>query len=75
MIPSWSPRPGPGWHGVEPDLKAIVDRAAPLTVYAWKFRYPGDSAPPSRDEAQSALTIARVTFETILRRLPDEVRP
>ena len=61
--------------GVAPDLRASVDRAVPLTDYAWKFRYPGDPAAPSRDEAQSALAIARETFEAILRQLPEEVRP
>jgi len=61
--------------GVEPELRAIVDRAVPLTAYAWKFRYPGDPAVPSRDEAHGALTIARATLEAILRRLPEEVRP
>ena len=61
--------------GVAPELRASVDRAVPLTDYAWKFRYPGDPAAPSRDEAQSALTIARGTFEAILRQLPEEVRP
>lgn len=61
--------------GVEPELRTIVDRAVPLTDYAWKFRYPGDPEAPSREEARTALTIARETFEAILRRLPDEVRP
>lgn len=60
---------------VAPELRAIVDRAVPLTDYAWKFRYPGDPEAPSRDEAQEALTIARETFEAILRELPEVVRP
>src|SRR5213594_2694445 len=51
------------WHGkqslgVEPELRAIVDSAVPLTDYAWKFRYPGDPEAPSRVEAQNALAIA-----------------
>jgi len=61
--------------GVEPELRAIVDSAVPLTDYAWKFRYPGDPEAPSRVEAQNALAIARETFEAILQRLPEEVRP
>lgn len=28
-------------------LRSIVDRAAPLTEYAWKFRYPGEPEEPS----------------------------
>ncbi|OGF04725.1 MAG: DNA-binding protein [Candidatus Eisenbacteria bacterium RBG_16_71_46] len=61
--------------GIEPELKAIVDRAVPLTDYAWKFRYPGDPEAPARDEAEGALAIARRLFEEIVVRLPADVRP
>ena len=27
------------------DLRPAIDRAAPLTEYAWRFRYPGTPAP------------------------------
>jgi len=60
---------------VEPELRAIVDRAVPLTDYAWKFRYPGEPEEPARDEAEGALAIARELFDAILARLPSEVRP
>jgi len=33
-------------------LKAVVDQGAPLTEYAWKFRYPGDEDEPKREEAE-----------------------
>jgi HEPN domain-containing protein len=39
-------------------LKKIVDRAVPLTEYAWKFRYPGDPERPTRKEAKAALALA-----------------
>ena len=60
---------------VDSTLKAIIDRAVPLTEYAWKYRYPGESADPDEAEAQGAIGIARDVFATVLERLPGEVRP
>ncbi len=60
---------------IAPELRPIVDRAVPLTKYAWKFRYPGDEEEPSREEAESALAIAHEVNEAILSRLPKEVAP
>jgi HEPN domain-containing protein len=56
-------------------LHDLVDRAVPLTEYAWKFRYPGDPDEPSKEEAVEALQLAQEVYETILKRLPEEVRP
>ena len=56
-------------------LKPLVDRAVPLTDYAWKFRYPGEPEEPPVAEAQEALTLAREVYAAILSRLPAEVRP
>jgi HEPN domain-containing protein len=56
-------------------LRTIVDRAAPLTEYAWKFRYPGEPSEPSRGEAEHALRTARQVFEAVASRLPKDVRP
>lgn len=53
-------------------LQEIIARAAPLTEYAWKFRYPGE---PSREEAVQALRIARELVATVANRLPENVRP
>ena len=52
-----------------------MDRAAPLTEYAWKFRYPGEHEGPAREEAERALAIAREVFEEVLARLPRDARP
>lgn len=51
---------------VDRSLEPLLRRAAPLTEYAWKFRYPGDDEDPSPEEAGSALNSAggiRTIFE------------
>lgn len=56
-------------------LEDLVRRAARLTDYAWKFRYPGEPEEPSVSEAQPSLGLAREVYQAILSRLPLEVRP
>ena len=51
-------------------LSSLADEAAPLTEYAWRFRYPGESDEPVREEAEQALAVARNVYETILIRIP-----
>jgi len=58
---------------LQPELEPLLRRAAALTEYAWKFRYPGDPEEPTQEEADEALAIAREVFDTILARLPNEV--
>lgn len=60
---------------IDATLQAFVDRAVPLTKYAWKYRYPGEPEEPTRDEADGALALAREVYEAILACLPEEVRP
>jgi HEPN domain-containing protein len=60
---------------IDPSLEPLLVRAARLTEYAWKFRYPGDPDEPSREEAEKALALAREVVDAILARLPPEVRP
>jgi HEPN domain-containing protein len=55
-------------------MKTLIDRAVPLTEYAWKFRYPGEPEEPSREEAQEAMEIAREMFGAVISRLPQETR-
>ena len=52
-----------------------MDKALPLTKYAWMFRYPGEPEEPTREEAEEALALAREVHEAVLLRLPGEVRP
>jgi HEPN domain-containing protein len=56
-------------------LKELIDRAVPLTEYAWRFRYPGEPTSPGPDEARDALTTAQEVHKAILARLPAEARP
>jgi HEPN domain-containing protein len=56
-------------------LAGVIDRAVDLTPYAWRFRYPGETEPPSREDAETALKLAREVFETVLARLPAKARP
>ncbi|MBI5816217.1 MAG: HEPN domain-containing protein [Nitrospinae bacterium] len=60
---------------LDPSLKEIVDKAVPLTEYAWKFRYPGPPEDPEMKEAEEALAIARQAFTAIKERLPRETWP
>ncbi|MGH7571871.1 MAG: HEPN domain-containing protein [Gemmatimonadota bacterium] len=61
--------------GIDKSLGPLIDSAAPLSEYAWRFRYPGDPETPSRSEAEGALEIARDLHEAVITRLPSEVRP
>lgn len=82
---SWHDRPFRKTHNlvelgeaattVDPALEASLRRAAPLTEYAWRYRYPGDLDEPSSEEAREALAVAREIFESLLSRLPTDVRP
>lgn len=55
---------------LDPSLEDLLRRAAPLTEYAWKFRYPGDVEEPSHTEAEGALALAKECVEAIVLRLP-----
>lgn len=60
---------------IDATLEGLTRRAATLTEYAWKFRYPGEPAEPSVVEAQEALALAREVYDAVLSRLPAEIRP
>ncbi|MEW6048656.1 MAG: HEPN domain-containing protein [Bacillota bacterium] len=55
-----------------PDMEPLFRKGAPLTEYAWKFRYPGEPEEPSLEEAEQALGTAREVYEGIRARLPCE---
>jgi HEPN domain-containing protein len=60
---------------VDPTLRAAIDRATPLTEYAWKFRYPGTPGEPSAAEVGEAMEAARELLLEIIRRVPGTARP
>lgn len=58
----------------DPSLTDLMDRAADLTPYAWRFRYPGTPVAPTSEEGRDALALAREVYDAVLARLPAEVR-
>jgi HEPN domain-containing protein len=42
----------------EPSLEPLLRESAPLTEYAWRFRYPGEPFEPERQEVEDALELA-----------------
>lgn len=42
-----------------PSLEAQLRESAPLSEYAWSYRYPGGVVEPDRAEVEGALNIAR----------------
>ncbi len=56
-------------------LQELTSEAAPLTEYAWKYRYPGEEKEASRDEAERALATARKVHAAVATRIPAEACP
>jgi len=59
---------------IDPALRLLVDEAAPLSEYAWRFRYPGPADGPSPEETAEALAVASRVTAAIRDRLPSEAR-
>ena len=62
-------------EAIDPTLKAVLLEARDLTVFAWEFRYPGDSQVPSESEAVQTLTLAWQVVSVLLHRLTPTIRP
>lgn len=60
---------------VDPTLEPTLKSAAPLTEYAWKYRYPGDPDSPPEEEARLALRLAESVVNEIFDRLPSDDPP
>ena len=56
-------------------LSDNMPSVATLTVFAWEFRYPGDSQVPSMTEVREYLAIANRLYTAILARLPHACHP
>jgi HEPN domain-containing protein len=59
---------------VDQSLESLLRRAAVLTEYAWRFRYPGEPTEPDVEEAGEAFALAREVYEAIAARLPADTR-
>ncbi len=66
---------GRACEAIDAGLTATLTPAKDLTIFAWEFRYPGDSAVPTVEEARQALTIARAVYDALLARLPKDCWP
>ena len=60
---------------VDSTLEPLLRRAAPLTEFAWKYRYPGEAEEPSQEVAQEAFALARGIYQAVRSRLPKEAHP
>jgi HEPN domain-containing protein len=60
---------------IDPTLAALAQRAAVLSEYAWRYRYPGEPGEPDVSEAREAVTLAGEVYQEILGRLPRDVQP
>lgn len=58
-------------ENIDASLASLLNPARDLTVFAWEFRYPGDSDTPSVDETKEKLQIATFTYDTLFSRLPE----
>jgi HEPN domain-containing protein len=65
---------GEACAAIDPTLEPLLRRAAELTEYAWRFRYPGNPEEPTEEEARGALPLTREVFDSPLHRLPPDVR-
>lgn len=54
---------------VAPDLEPLLREAAPLTEYAWAYRYPGEWDVPERGEVEDDLGLARSVLGAVVGRL------
>jgi hypothetical protein len=57
---------------LDPGLRDLVDRAVPLTEYAWAFRYPGEPDDLTPQEAEDAVGVASDVVAAISSCLPPE---
>ena len=60
---------------IDASVESLLKRAVSLSPFAWVFRYPIEMGEPTLEEAREALALAREVYETILARLPEEVKP
>ncbi len=57
---------------VDAGLAESLADAEELTPYGVDYRYPGEQAPVTREDAEAALKIARAAVHEVAERLPNE---
>ena len=55
---------------LDPSLEILLQQAAPLSEYAWKFRYPGEETAPKKTDAVAGLRLAKKVLSEIRKKLP-----
>jgi HEPN domain-containing protein len=60
---------------IDPALEPYLRGTAPLTEYAWRYRYPGEPSEPEQSEVRQALDRARAVVALVLDRLPTAAHP
>lgn len=66
---------GQACSAISEDLEPALASSAPLTEYAWRYRYPGDPTEPNMQDVLEALDIAKRAYDALITALPAEVRP
>jgi HEPN domain-containing protein len=61
--------------GVDASLEALLRRASRLTVYAWRYRYPGGAEEPPESEAREAIAVAHEVLAAVDDILAEESGP
>ena len=60
---------------LEPAWADLMKHASLLTEFAWRFRYPGEPATVSRQDAEQAIALAGTVLDEVMHRLPSNCRP
>ena len=60
---------------LEPTLNDLMKHASLLTEFAWRFRYPGEPATVSREDAEQAIALAGKVLDEVMHRLPTNCQP
>jgi HEPN domain-containing protein len=60
---------------LEPAWTDLMKHASLLTEFAWRFRYPGEPATVSRQDAEQAIALAGKVLDEVMHRLPTSCRP
>lgn len=59
-------------EAIDASLRAALDPARDLTVFAWAFRYPGETEEPSLDETKNWIEVASRVYEENVKRVPPD---